>query len=415
MIDDAHVVDALFVVRVEEDQVADGGEIVRSGEELALLEALGHEGGRRVVGDVLGRDAGIAQAEGDEHRAPLVRVRCAGPGAVTGIAVPDPGVACVVQNSFKVVLALAVTLLGGGHEDKVLCPVSAELHAVEVALPVGRALKVRVRIADGHLGNGSRFRLGTYFRLIDGDLFLADAFRPVDMGCQLLLAAGELPNGLVALGGVGMRALAFRNLAAQFPHGLIALGGMGMRALALRNLAGQDAVFIIAGFTVLMTGVFFQGAAQHFPLGVACVTVLMPRIFLQAAAELFPFGIAGVTVLMPRILLQGAGEHLALGIACVRMRVCFQFRQRADKGLPVVAVVVVHMRHRLRPLMGIGAVQHLPGIDLRHRRLAEAGKGPQRDDHRQTQNQRKRSGPSFAVFQNPVQQRFIHVPALPFE
>ena len=188
-----------------------------------------------------------------------------------------------------------------------------------------------------------------------------------------------------------------------------------MRALALRNLAGQDAVFIIAGFTVLMTGVFFQGAAQHFPLGVACVTVLMPRIFLQAAAELFPFGIAGVTVLMPRILLQGAGEHLALGIACVRMRVCFQFRQRADKGLPVVAVVVVHMRHRLRSLMGIGAVQHLPGIDLRHRRLAEAGKGPQRDDHRQTQNQRKRSGPSFAVFQNPVQQRFIHVPALPFE
>ena len=185
MIDDAHVVDVrdLVVNGIEEDQVADGGDIVPSGEELTLLEALGHEGGRRVVRDVLGRDAGIAQAEGDEHRAPLYRVRNTVPGAVTGIAIPAPGVACLVQKSFKVIRTLASALLGGGDKDEVSGPVSAELQVLELTVPVITGLEVRVRIAHRHLGNRAHGLLGfdCFFGLIDGNLFGAEALGPMDM------------------------------------------------------------------------------------------------------------------------------------------------------------------------------------------------------------------------------------------
>ena len=93
--DDTHVVDALFLVGVEEDQVTCRRCVVGTGEEIPLGEALGHEGCGGIVRDILGRDTGIPQAEGDEQRAPL-GIRGAVPGAVTGIAVRDPGVACVV-------------------------------------------------------------------------------------------------------------------------------------------------------------------------------------------------------------------------------------------------------------------------------------------------------------------------------
>ena len=207
----------------------------------------------------------------------------------------------------------------------------------------------------------------------------------MDMGCQLRLAAGEFPYGLEAFGAMRMRAFAFRNCTGQFALYGIAIISMRMRALTLRNLANQDAAFIITGTVVYMTGILLKAAALHLMLD-----------------------IAGVGVLMPRVFLEGAGEHLALSVARVGVRMRFQFRQRADKGLPVVAVVVVHMRHRLRPLMGIGAVQHLPGIDLRHRRLAEAGKDPQRDDHRQTQNHGDPSAVCLLALFDPFQKRIHH-------
>ena len=362
IVDNTHVVYIrdFIVNRVEEDQVADGGHVVPSGKEFTLGEALGHVGCRRVVRDVLGRDGGIAQAEGDKHRAPLFRIGSTVPGAVTGIAVLDPGVARIVQNGFKVVRTLAVTLLSGGDEDEVLRPVPAELQIVKVTLPVGSGLEVRVRVADGHLGKRLLFRLCGRFgfngllRFIYGDLFGAEALRPMDVDRQFRLVADQFPYGLITLGGVRVRTFALRDRARQFPHGFITFGGVYVRTLALRDRADQGAVSVIA----------------------VC-SMLMSRILLQPALEHLPLCIAGVGVLMPRILLQPALEHLPLCVAGVGMRMRFDLRQPADERLPVIAVCVVRVRNGFRSLVCIGAVQDLPGIDLRHRRLMEAGKGPQ--------------------------------------
>ena len=285
----------------------------------------------------------------------------------------DPGVACVVQDSFKVVRALAVPLLGGRDEDEVRRPVPAELHAVKVTLPVGSALEVRVRVADGHLGKCLLFLSGS-------DFFGAEALRSMDMDRQFRLVADQFPHDLITLGSVGVRALALRHRAGQFPHGFVTFGGVRVRAFALRDRADQYTVCVIA-----------------------VLAVLMPRIFLQAAAKFLPFRVAGFGVLMPRILLQAADRHFPLHEALFGMRVRFDLRQAADERLPVIAVVVMRVRNFLRPLVCVGAVQDLIGVDLRHGRFMEAGKGPQRDQHRQAQNQRKRSGPSLVVPQDPIQ------------
>ena len=150
-VDNAHAVDALFVICIEEDQVAHCRCVVGTGEELTLIKALSHEGSGGIGRDILFRDSGIAQAERDEQRAPL-GIRRPVPGTVTGIAVQAPGVACVVQRREEVAAALALALLGGGDSDQVRGPVAAELQIVEVAFPDVLGFQIRIRIADGHLG-----------------------------------------------------------------------------------------------------------------------------------------------------------------------------------------------------------------------------------------------------------------------
>ena len=133
LLHDAHVVDFPAVLG-KEDQVAGHRHIAVVLERAAALEGLRPAGAVGHAREGGGGNIGIAQAEGDEHRAPLV-IRRAVDVAVAGIAV---AVSVLVDDEIRG--ALGIADLRAGDVDEVLAPVAGEVHLFDGDLPVIRVL-----------------------------------------------------------------------------------------------------------------------------------------------------------------------------------------------------------------------------------------------------------------------------------
>ena len=87
-----------------------------------------------VPGNLAPGDIRIAQAEGHEHRAPVVVVRAV-PVAVAGVALR-----IALRIDDEIAVALAIAQLGARDGRHILPPVAAQLHAPDAGLPLGAGL-----------------------------------------------------------------------------------------------------------------------------------------------------------------------------------------------------------------------------------------------------------------------------------
>ena len=227
----ADMVGRAVPIEVEEDQIAGIGQLPAHRPVHLPLRQLVHPcGAGGELGHGLLRDAGIVQAEGDEHAAPIL-IGEAVPGAVAGIAVG------AVAADLIVLLALGIAQLALCHGQQVVRPDAGQLLG-QGLLPVVLGLQVGARVGVAGQTVGVLLQGAGQHPLV--------AFLRVPVAFALLQGADQRPDRLVAFLRVGVIRPLLQG-ADQLPHRLIAFVRVDM-ALAL--LQGADQIDGVAAVGV---------------------------------------------------------------------------------------------------------------------------------------------------------------------